>query len=415
MSRRESPAAPAARHVAAEAASCPTRWSVVAVAVCAGIIGGFHIGKVPPALPIIRAELDASLVAGGWIMSMFAMTAAIIGAFTGMLADRVGHRRLMLWGVAICSLGSLLGAAAPNPTMMLVTRFIEGIGFVSIIVSAPALIVQATAPHKRNLTIGLWSVYMPSGMGLALALSPLALPALGWRGEWIALGLLGFACLAVAVPVTASAGRTVQAGLHWRDVRATLARPGPWLIAVCFLTYVMQWTSLTMWLPTFLTEQRQADTTTAALLTALVVASNMIGNLGGAWMLHRGVPRNLLIAGCLIAIGVMAQGIFLASLPDGVRFGLCIVFSAISGAVPASVLASAPAHAATPRQIGVTNGMIVQGSNIGQTLGPPLVAAVVTAAGVWEAAGWLMGALAVAGVALSFAVAAVERRMRPAA
>lgn len=406
-------AAPAARQPALSPAT--TRWSVVVVAVCAGIIGGFQIGKVPPALSAIRAELGIGMVAGGWVMSMFAVTAALIGAFTGLLADRVGHRRLMLSGVAICSLGSLLGAAAAGPILLLIARFVEGIGFVSIIVSAPALIVQATAPHQRNLAIGLWSVYMPSGMGLALALSPLTLPGLGWRGEWIAIGLLGFACLAAAVPITGSVKRTAQAGLDWRDVRATLTRPGPWLVSLCFLAYAMQWASLTMWLPTFLIEQRQADTTTAALLTALVVTCNMSGNVAAAWLLHRGVPRNLLIAGCLIVVGVAAQGIFLDTLPDGARLGLCIAFSAISGAIPASILASAPVHAATPRQIGITNGMFVQGSNIGQAFGPPLAAAVVTAAGVWEAVGWLMGVLAVAGVGLALAVAAVERRMRPAA
>ena len=46
-------------------------WGVVAVALIAGVIAAGHVGKLPPALPSIRAELGMDIVTAGWLASLF--------------------------------------------------------------------------------------------------------------------------------------------------------------------------------------------------------------------------------------------------------------------------------------------------------------------------------------------------------
>ena len=62
---------------------------------------------------------------------------------------------------------------------------------------------------------------------------------------------------------------------------------------------------------------------------------------------------------------------FLDVLPDLPRYGIVLVYSFLSGLVPAGVLGAVPYFSPTPAQIGTTNGLIIQGSHLGQFLGPP--------------------------------------------
>ncbi|MBT7487474.1 MAG: MFS transporter, partial [Rhodospirillales bacterium] len=103
-----------------------TQWPVVWVAFGAGIIAASHIGKLPPALPQISTELETGLVLSGWIASMISTMGFALGLVAGALADRLGQRRVLIFGLMMLTAGSLLGAFAESSTMMLVARFIEG-------------------------------------------------------------------------------------------------------------------------------------------------------------------------------------------------------------------------------------------------------------------------------------------------
>ena len=65
--------------------------------------------------------------------------------------------------------------------------------------------------------------------------------------------------------------------------------------------------------------------------------------------------------------------------------------------------------------MGTTNGLLVQGLNLGNVAGPPALAAVVTVAGNWESAVELMIAAAVAMTILSLGIGAIEHRQRKTA
>ena len=58
-----------------------TPWPLVGLLVAAGVVAAFHVGKAPPALPSIRADLDASLRQAGWLLSIINLvTAALVSA-----------------------------------------------------------------------------------------------------------------------------------------------------------------------------------------------------------------------------------------------------------------------------------------------------------------------------------------------
>ena len=122
-----------------------TQWPIVWVVFGAGIVASSHIGKLPPALQQIGANLEAGLVMSGWIASMISTIGFALGLVAGAIADRIGQRRVLIFGLLMLALGSLLGTFAPSSSIMLIARFIEGLGFTATTITGGAIIARTTA------------------------------------------------------------------------------------------------------------------------------------------------------------------------------------------------------------------------------------------------------------------------------
>jgi MFS family permease len=406
-----------------------TRWPLVLLVVGAGIAVAFQIGKVPAALPALRAELGLGLVAGGWVISMFNVVGLAVGMLAGAVAARFGDRAVALVGLALVASASAAGAAASGPFLLLASRFVEGLGFIMVVVAAPSLIVRLTAPADRRLAFGAWGAYNPAGTALMIVLSPLLLLPFGWRGLWLAnAALVGLAALALAAATRGLALRdatlrvapqgkaenietAAPAASLWRDIRDTATAPGPLMLALAFGAYAFNFLAVFGFLPTILVENEAMSQASAALLTAFAIACNVAGNLAGGALRHRGVPRWALVATASLVMGAATLGIFAPSLPFQARYGLYIVFSLMAGLLPPAVFDGAAAHAPRPALVPMTQGLLVQGANTGMTLGPPAVAALAAYTGTWAWSPAIHLAAAGIGVAAALVLRRIERRM----
>ncbi|HEX6979261.1 MAG TPA: MFS transporter [Alphaproteobacteria bacterium] len=393
--------------------SSSTNWSVVLLLVGAGVVVAFQIGKAPAALPILRDELHLSLVTAGWVISMFNVIGLITGMAIGVLADRIGHRRMVLAGLTVVALASLAGAAAQGAAALLISRFLEGLGFVVVVIAAPGLIVRAAAPQDLKLAFGAWGAYMPAGTATMMALSPLLLAPFGWRGLWVANAVL-VALFAVLLSRTtrayAAARRTGSSASMLGDMWRTLTSPGPPVLALAFASYALQYLVVFGFLPTILVEEEGLSQAAAAALTAIAIAANVPGNLMGGMILHRGAPRWAMVVVGSAIMGLLAFGIYAPAFPLWLRYGLAVVFSLLCGMIPSTLLGAAPVHAPSPHLVATTNGLIMQGSNLGQAVGPPAAAALAAAVGNWHWSPVVLVTAALIGIALGFVLRALERR-----
>jgi MFS family permease len=385
-----------------------TRWPAVWAVFAGGLVCGAYIGKVPPALPAQRLELGLSLVESGFIATTFNVIGMFVGMFVGVLCDRYGHKRLGLSGLAVMSVAGLLGAFAWNFPSLLAARFLEGVGFILFTVAGSALIAAAADDANRPKVMGLWSSYMPTGGVTALLLAPVLLAAWGWRGAWVIWASAAAATLAlvwrmVPAPKYGSIG-SVKLALE------SLRQPGSVALALLFAFYTAQWTSVMIWLPTFVVDERGGSATLASMLTALMVLVNIPGNIGGGWLIAHGVRRGKLILAAA-AIMVLTDIAMLSSfLPDAVRFLAILVFSCCAGTIPGAIFTGVVVHAKTPQHVGTTNGMVMQTSQAGQFFGPILLAWLASQFGGWGASLWAMLAFAGACAACGYAVLRIEAR-----
>ena len=179
---------------------------------------------------------------------------------------------------------------------------------------------------------------------------------------------------------------------------------GPVLLALCFSTYAFHFIIVIGFLPTLLIENDLLSQGLAAVLTAGVVAINVVGNLSGGWLLNRGLKRWYLIAVAGAAIGLCSIMIYSPVAPLLVRYLFCLLWCAAGGLIPVSTLSGVLLHAPKPDLVGTTNGLILQGSNIGLVIGSPAIAVVVTITGGWHSAPWLLVTSAAILVMLSLGV-----------
>jgi len=388
-----------------------TDWTAVAVALAAGVVAAGYVGKLPPALPLLKEELGLSLVAAGWVVSMFNVIAIAGALFFGLIADRVGAFRFCLLGLVLLAAGGIAGAAAPGTGVLLASRFVEGAGFIAVAVSAPSLIAAAAAPRDRRLVLALWSIYMPFGIAVTVFASTPVTEAGGWRGLWVAIVAATAACLIAVAALRGIFARPAGGSRRLADLVAPLREPAPWAVATCMALYTLQWMAVMTWLPTYLVQARGVSPLAAASLSAVFSVANMPGILLGAWLLQRNAPRGTLIVAAFAIMVLCDVAIFSASAPDSLRYAAVLALSFFGGVIPAAVMSSSQRYAHAPAQVGGLQGLIVQLSNVGQFTGPLAVAAVVSATGRWESALGVVLTAAALGLALGAAVGRFERRL----
>ncbi len=380
-----------------------TPWGLVGLLVAAGIVAAFHVGKVPPSIPSIRAELGASLGQAGWLLSIVNLITALGGMAIAMTADRFGHRRLVLLGTALSVAASGLGAFAGSVDALLVGRFFEGLGFIAVVVAIPTLLLRIARAADQRLAMTLWTVYMPAGAGSMMLIAAVVLPGTSWRVAWLvaaaASALMLAALLLRALPRRELDALPVKRRPVLHEMAEVASTGGPLAIALCFGAYACCWYAVIGFLPTLQVDHLGFSTSTAAVVTAAVTIVNVGGNLAAGWLMRHGLPRVVLIVGASASMALCAAGIFVDGVPDLLRLVLAGVYSAVIGVVPAALFTALPVHTPRPELVGASTGLLMQGSNIGGLLGPPITGALVVAGG-WPAAAWLTS------VALGIAAAA---------
>ncbi len=148
------------------------------------MVAAFHVGKAPPSLPSIRGDMGASLRQAGWLLSIVNLVTAAGGMAIALTADRLGHRRLILFGTTVSLVTSLVGGTVSSVELLLGLRVLEGLGFICVVVAIPPLVVRVAAPADQRIALAAWSTYMPAGAGVMMLIAALVLQALSWRWVW---------------------------------------------------------------------------------------------------------------------------------------------------------------------------------------------------------------------------------------
>lgn len=372
----------------------------------AGVAAALHVGKLPTALPVLREALGVSLVEAGFLLSLVQFAGMLLGVAVGSVADGLGLKRTMVFGLGLLAGASALGALAQSASMLMVLRALEGLGFLLASMPAPSLIRRLVDPGRVNAALGMWGAYMPLGTAIALLAGPPAMDWIGWRGWWLLLAAIAAAAAAVlwySLPPDPTRDERSPPNAMTARLRGTLKARGPWLVALSFCVYSAQWLSVIGFLPTVYAQAGFAATRAGAA-TALAALVNMVGNISAGRLLQRGASAPVLLVTGFVAMAAGALISFSAA-PALLRYAGVLAFSMVGGLVPGTLFSLAVRIAPSDDNVSTTVGWMQQWSAFGQFAGPPLVAWVASRAGGWQWSGVVTGAFALAGVLFAGVIA----------
>ncbi len=131
-----------------------------------------------------------------WVISGYNIMVAALLIPAGRLADRIGHRRVFLWAIAIFMTGSAAVGLAPNVAFMIAARCFQAFGGSSLITSGLALVMTTLGPQRRAVAVGVWATVAGVLASLAPTLGALAIEFASWRAGFFIVVPVGAAVLA---------------------------------------------------------------------------------------------------------------------------------------------------------------------------------------------------------------------------
>lgn len=167
-------------------AADPRRWKALAVLGLIQFMLILDVTVVNVALPDIKTDLGFSQSGLSWVVNGYVLMAGGLLLLGGRLADVFGRKRLFLIGVAVFALASVTCGLAQNPEMLVISRFVQGVGEA---LAAPAslglIALLFPDPLERMKALGIWGGIAGLGGTSGTVISGFLTDLASWR--WIFL------------------------------------------------------------------------------------------------------------------------------------------------------------------------------------------------------------------------------------
>ena len=150
-----------------------------------GVMGG---GLVAPGLPTIGRAFEAPEEQYGWILSVYTLAAAMSLPFIGYFIDAVGRRKVGIYCLLIDGAAGLAIILAPSFSVLLLLRFIQGIGIAGLVPVAMTVIGDLFSDQRRLQLMG----YLTGTISLGAVVIPTLggiLVSIDWRLVFAVYGL----------------------------------------------------------------------------------------------------------------------------------------------------------------------------------------------------------------------------------
>lgn len=352
------------------------KWYIVLLVSVAIAISYFDRLALPVAIAAIQRNIPLSEEQFSWLQTSFLLSYAALYAIGGRLLDWVGTRKgfllIMLWW----SLASALHSLATGFTMLLIGRFLLGIGEGGAFPAATRVVAEWIGPAERSTAMGLINAGTAVGSVLAPPIIGFIVLHSGWRAAFLVAGGAGL-------------GWVLWWGLTYQRQAATLTTDAAdadlavghisWLHVIrlrnvqafVFAKFMSDsaWYFLLFWLPKYLYDARGFDIKKVSAYAWIPYAASGLGSFLGGWfstvLLRRG---RSLDAARKIALGLCSGAMPIVMLVSLAPVSLALAFFSIAFFAQqawSGLIMTLPADVFPLGVVGTVAGLIGFGGAIG--------------------------------------------------
>jgi predicted MFS family arabinose efflux permease len=342
--------------------------------VLCGVLALHNAMRIGPVTVIeeLRGRYGVDYAGAGNVVGAYTLAYGVAQLAAGLLADRLGSRRLMLVGLGLGAAGSATFAVTEAYAMALVARLLMGVAGGCLYTPTIAY-TFASFPHAlRGRAMGVAEAGVGAGQVLALLGLPTLFQAIGLTPAFLTIpaAAVGLAlAVALGLPSIPPAPQAARGSL-----RGLVRERDFWILAVGFaFVGMLAQIAVLAWMPTYLRQVHAFGVVGAGLSTGIVVTGLMLFSpVFGILSDRLTARRPVMLVGCLLALA---------------GFVILLVTGHPWVAVAAALLVSASMAATIPMQVvfaserfqgvgaGTAIGLVNTGGQIAAALGGPLYGA----------------------------------------
>lgn len=174
-----------------------------------------NLAIINVALPAIRETFEAPADLMAWVITIYMLPFVAMMPLYGRLGDELGIRRMLLVGMAVFLVGTVINALSKSLPLLLIGRFIQGLGASGISPLAIAMITRIFSVETRGDALGQWNSIGPVASVTGSLVGGVIIDALGWRTTFFVPILAGIA----AVVMVYRTVRSTEYSIRLRDLR----------------------------------------------------------------------------------------------------------------------------------------------------------------------------------------------------
>lgn len=371
-----------------------------------------HMALFGMLTPVMAIHAQAFNVPGwqiGLMITLFAAGRLAADLPAGFLAGRTGLRALLVGGPLLCGIGGAISGLAPDYTIVLAGRTVQGVGSGLYMTAAMIYVARMSTPRNRGKLMAMFQGAMLVGAGFGPAFGGWAASFFGIQGPFLAGAVIGFAtALLAATAFRDSVDDGAGSGPvhHGAPLALILSLPFLAVLAVnlgVFLTRTVgQWQIL----PLLALERFGAGPEQIGLAITLSAVGTM-AILPVSARLIETLPSVPVIALSLGAIALCLVGIALAGSMTALMIAMVAMGMATGVSGPA--IGAYAIEITAPDLHGPAMGALRFAGDLGYLVGPISFGFVIDATGIGQAGGMLLNAGLIMAIAVAFLVALGSR------
>jgi MFS family permease len=189
-----------------------------------------NLAMINVALPAIREDFSAPADLMAWVITIYMLPYVAMMPLYGRLGDELGIRRMLLLGMGLFLAGTTVNVLSQSLPLLLLGRFIQGLGAGSVPPLAIAMITRVFSLETRGHALGQWNSIGPVAAVTGSLVGGVIIDALGWRTTFFVPLFAGAAAVTMVYRTVHSSEQSARLrdlrGFDWLGVlllSATLA------------------------------------------------------------------------------------------------------------------------------------------------------------------------------------------------